>query len=51
MRQNLVIYPLGFNSKMYRPAGLALLIGVYIVICCLSFRSGLSTLPRLPHSL
>ena len=84
MRQNLVIYPLGFrltdpvagahypladgpgarrsavrtimaslldiasragftaqgNSKMYRPAGLALLIGVYIVVCCLSFRLG-----------
>ena len=28
------------NSKMYRPAGLALLIGVYIVVCCLSFRLG-----------
>ena len=25
---------------MYRPAGLALLIGVYIVVCCLSFRLG-----------
>ena len=33
------------NSKMYRPAGLALLIGVYIVVCCLSFQLGTRVMP------